>query len=418
MTPFFKRYKLALFLAFKSIIKGNHWTLALIIAVMAFSFVNLIFTSSIISGVMATLDQQMIDTMFANIVLSPEENEYYIEKVDELLPKLEQLDGVAAVSAHLNSTAFIEYRWKEKLSQADRGKSGTWSVIGIDPNNEINVTSIHEHLVEGQYLDNNDRDQVLLGVEVAGGSRSQTPDFLNLGGVHAGDKVRLTFENGIMREYTVKGIFCAREMQRADHLAFITRKEMASVFNRQVFYDRATQILVRTADGRGEGSIIPAIKGTGFKGEVRGWDEYAGAQHAVIGTFGVIGSVIGAVGLIVATIVMFIIIYINVLNKKRQIGILRAVGIPRDAIVGSYLIQALSFAGAGIVLGFCLINFVVHPVLAAFPIDLPIGPLNLKVEMGRMVISAFALLIASLMAGLVPAVTVMRENITRTIWGV
>lgn len=45
MKTFLGNFKLALFLAFKSMYKGNRWALALIIVVMAFSFVNLIFTS-------------------------------------------------------------------------------------------------------------------------------------------------------------------------------------------------------------------------------------------------------------------------------------------------------------------------------------------------------------------------------------
>ena len=62
---------IALFLAFKSITKGNRWVPVLLVLVMSFSFVNLIFTSSILNGVMNTMDKQLIDTTLSNVVISP-----------------------------------------------------------------------------------------------------------------------------------------------------------------------------------------------------------------------------------------------------------------------------------------------------------------------------------------------------------
>ena len=70
--------KVALFLAYKSIIKGNRWALGLIILVMSLSFANLILTPSILSGVTNTIDEQQVDTLFANVVIDPEEDNYYL----------------------------------------------------------------------------------------------------------------------------------------------------------------------------------------------------------------------------------------------------------------------------------------------------------------------------------------------------
>ena len=175
--------KLALFLAYKSIIKGNRWALVLIILVMSLSFANLILTPSILSGVTDTLDEQQVNTLFANIVIDPEEDKYYLDHVSQWENKIKQIPGVIGVSSHLNTGAFIEYQWREKDSPSDRGKSGTWSVIGVNPQQEVNVTTIHEHIIDGSYLDESDRDEIVLGVEIAGGDRAQTSPFLTLGEV-------------------------------------------------------------------------------------------------------------------------------------------------------------------------------------------------------------------------------------------
>jgi len=410
-------FKLALFLAFKSIIKGNRWALVLIILVMSLSFANLLLTPSILSGVTNTLNQQQIDTLYGNIVIDPPPTEHYLSRVSLIEKKIEQIPGIAGVSTHLNSSAFIEYQWKEKDSPSDKGESGTWSVTGIDPAREVNVTTIHEHIIQGNYLDGNDRDEIVLGVEIAGGNRAQTAEFLTLQGVQVGDEVRLTYPNGVQREYRVKGIFQAKELTQADRLAFVTIPEMASVLGRQVYNDRASQILVRTGQGVTENKIIQEISSLGIDAEVRSWSEYGGAVGGIVSSFDVIASLIGSIGLVVAGIVMFIVIYINVISKRRQIGILRAIGIKRDVIIGSYLTQAIFYAILGIIFGGLIFGYGIQPYFEFRPLDLPLGQVSLAVRAITISSAVLGLLIAAVLAGLIPVISITRQRIIQAIWG-
>jgi len=409
--------KLALFLAFKSIIKGNRWALVLIILVMSLSLANLILTPSILAGVTNTLDQQQVDTLLANIVIDPQADENFLDHASRIEEEVEQIPGIAGVAAHLNSSAFIEYKWREKESSADKGKSGTWAVIGIDPGREVNVTTIHEHIIQGSYLDPDDRDEIVLGVEIAGGDKAQTAGFLTLQGVQVGDEVRLNYPNGVQREYRVKGIFQAREMTQADRLAFVTRKEMASVLGRPVYSDRASQILVRIEQGYEENQIIQEISSLGIDAEVRSWREYGGAMGGIVSSFDVIASLISTIGLVVAGIVMFIVIYINVISKKRQIGILRAIGIKRNVIVGSYLTQALFYAILGIIFGGLVFGYGIQPYFDLHPLDLPIGQVSLAIKQITIQYAVFGLLAAAVLAGLIPVISITRQGIIQAIWG-
>jgi putative ABC transport system permease protein len=418
MRTFLGNLKLAVFLAFKSMFRGNKWALVLIIVVMAFSFVNLTFSAAIISGVMTTMDNQIVNTMFSNVVISPREDRYYIERASELLPEVQQVANVADVCVHLNTTGFIEYGWKGKSLPWEKVKSGNWNIDGINPAQEARVTTIGHNMIEGRYLDEDDTDQIILGVEIAGGNQAQSSDFMTLGGVHIGEKVQVTYANGVQREYTIKGIFRAREMMVADHLAFVTRREMVSVLGRSNFSDRASEILVKADRSGIEDSLAVQLKTLGTDLQVRTFKEFGGAYRSVISTFELIMGIIGGTGLIVAAIVMFIIIYINVLSKKRQIGILRAIGIPHNAVLGSYLIQALFYSLMGIAMGWLLIRVVLQPYFIMHPIDLPLGFLSLNIESSSIIGSAAGLTVASLMAGLIPAWTVMRESIIKTLWGV
>ncbi len=397
--------KLALFLAYKSIIKGNRWTLALIILVMSLSFANLILTPSILSGVTDALDQEQIDTLYANIVIDPRDDKSHLERINQMETLLAQVPDIEGVAPHLNNTAFFEYRWIDRVSPQDMSRTGNWNVIGIDPDKEVNVTTIYSSIIEGGYLTPNDRDKILLGTEIAGGEESLSLSSRTLEGAGVGDKVRLTYPNGVQREYTVKGIFKAREIS-ANNLAFVTRKEMASVMGLSSFSDRASQLLVRTIPEIDENQAIAELNLLGIDGQIRSWEEYGGTMGGIVSSFNIVASLIGAIGLIVAGIVMFIVIYINVVNKKRQIGILRAIGISRNVIFVSYLIQSLFFAILGIVIGGLLFGYVIMPYFENNPIDLPVGLVSLAVDNANVRNSVIGIIFAAVLAGLIPVMDI------------
>lgn len=413
MRLFFGNFKLGLFLAFKSIWKGNRWAVLLIIGVMALSFAQLMLTPSIISGVTRALNSQQINTLYANALIDPGPDTYFLENASQIQTLVANHPGVGAAAVHLTGGAFIESNWQSSPDQKSNGSN--YRVIGINPDQEKDVTIISQTLISGTYLSPGDQEQIVLGVEIAGGSDASSASFLNLGGVKPGEKVRLTYANGVQREYTVKGIFKARDGE-ADRQAFVTYDEMTSVMGAG-FYGKASQILVKYQPSAKEADVIAGLKNLGINGEVRPWEEYGGGMGEVVSSFNVIASMISGIGLVVAGIVMFIIIYINAINKKRQIGILRAIGVNRSAIYISYLCQALFYAVVGVALGGGLFGFVIYPYFVAHPIDLSIGKVSLSIDPSTVRNSVIGIFVAAVFAGIVPVINVTRRSIIKAIWG-
>ncbi len=407
--------KLAFFLAFKSIYKGNWWVALLIVAVMAFSFANMVLTPSIISGVTETLNLQQINTLYGNIIIDPNQNESYLANASQIVNKIEQYPGVTGVSEHLTAPALIEYDGANQTATAGQGQSGTWNVIGIDPTKESSVTTISRNMIAGSYLTPDDSDKIVLGVEIAGGQEASTASFLNLGGVKVGDEVHLTYPNGNQREYTVKGIFKSRERQ-ADSQAFVSQQEMVSALGPAVS-DHASQIIVKTNSTGNEQEFIAGMQKLGIAGQIHDWEEYGGGLGTVAGSFDAIASLISGIGLVVAAIVMFIVIYISVVNKKRQIGILRAIGVNRIAIYLSYLSQALFYAVLGVVFGGLLFGCVIRPYFDSHPISLSIGLVSLAIREATIRNAVIGMVLAAIMAGIIPVINVMRQTIIKAIWG-
>ena len=137
----------------------------------------------------------------------------------------------------------------------------------------------------------------------------------------------------------------------------------------------------------------------------------------VVSSFDVVAGLISGIGLVVAGVVMFIVIYINVIHSRRQIGILRAIGIKRDVIIGSYLTQALFYAVMGIVLGGVAFGLGIQAYFSRYPLDLSIGQVSLVLSPGTIFSAVVGLIAAAVFAGLVPVLNITRQGIIRAIWG-
>lgn len=60
--------------------------------------------------------------------------------------------------------------------------------------------------------------------------------------------------------------------------------------------------------------------------EIRTWEQLTGFTSSASKSFTMISIILGAIGTVVAGITIFIIIFVSIVNKRRQIGILKAIG--------------------------------------------------------------------------------------------
>lgn len=407
-----KDFKLAFYLGYKSIINGHKSIIILMIFILSLAFVNLIFISALLNGVTSTLDSQVIDNATGNIVISPQEEpsrENFIINTTELRQRIETIPGVLSTVVHYNLLATFAYD-KNKDGQY---KYGSWPVIGINPEEEPELTGIHSHIIEGNYLQGLGINDIILGADIAGG-HGIGEEVDSLGGVQIGEKITVSYGNGISKQYNLVGIFKAKSMF-VDQNAYITKKEAQSVLH--LGDDRASQILIKLDKNIDENKLIEEIQVIAPKLKVRKWVEYSSAMNAVPKSFDLIGILIGAVGLVVAAVTIFMLIYVNTINKRRQIGILKAIGIKEKVIIGSYVIQAFFYVVSGIILGSIIMFFFVEPYFIKNPLSLAIGDVSLSVKKIQVVNSIFSLLVAALVAGFVPAWRVVKENILKAIWG-
>jgi ABC-type antimicrobial peptide transport system permease subunit len=134
-------------------------------------------------------------------------------------------------------------------------------------------------------------------------------------------------------------------------------------------------------------------------------------------TFSILGNVIGSIGLAVASITIFIVIFVNAITRRRFIGILKGIGIDSRAIIFSYILQSLFYALLGVLIGTIIIFGFLKPYFDANPINFPFSDGILVATPVGTFIRAMILLVATLIAGFIPARIVIRQNTLDAILG-
>lgn len=400
-----KSLRVAAFLALKSIARGNVGIVILTILMLILVTMNLLFVPGLINGATVSMNTILVKTYSGDIIIEPEGDKTVINHVDELIAGIESINGVVAASARNEINAYIEFE-NDRVGRV---------VTGIEPSRDKAVFDISESLIEGKYLDSRDRGEILLGIQIAGADHEDIELYSSsLRHVHAGDKVVVTYSSGIKKQYTVKGIFDTGFIQ-TDLQAFVTELEFNSVMPNM--NNKATSIRVKLEENVAPEMIIERIARLRDGLDFQTWDETAGLLESMTESFVLINQILNVVNYLIAGITVFIVTYVDVVNRRRQIGIQRAIGIKSHSITISYLIRALFYAIVGLIIGILAFKYVIVPMEARHPFEFPFGPAYLTTKPAYTARMAFILLVVSLVAAFIPVWRVMRIKILDAIWG-
>ncbi len=400
----------AFFIAYKSIVRGSKSMLVLMIFILSLSFFNMMFISGILNGLENLMTRTLVGILSANIAISPQEvpqMKQFIPNQGELRAQIETIPGVIATARHYVFSGSLSF---------DRDKNGAFksvagSIIGIDPSEDRKVFTIGDLMLAGQQLSDTDRDQIVLSSALAGGFGDPAPGG-DLGGATVGDKVLIAYQNGTIRTYTVK---CIYNDTIGLFQVFITANEAQTILST---YDNASQIFVKTDLTRNTlanyqsriTAMVPNLK-------VQNSNDLLGGFSSFLDALSLISYIVSAISVLVAAITIFVMIYINAITKRRQIGILRAIGIRQRIIIYSYVFQSLFYALSGIAIGSLIVFGALVPLMTAFPIYVVFGELYPVFADGTVAVGITSLIVAGLLAGYIPSRIVARMEILKAIWG-
>lgn len=373
----------------------------LIIAGAATGVAVMVFISSLITGLQETIIERTLGSQAQIVVRPPDEivrellasrstdDVVVVSRVERPAQRIQSIDqwqrvdrqlqrmpGIVAVSPMASGSAF-----------AVRGNaSRSVALIGIEPERHTRVVPIDEHLVAGRYtLEDTD---ALIGTELA-----------NDLGASLGSRIRVTTADERAQMFTVRGIFDLGVQDLNE------RWVVVSLRNAQTLLDLASGAsnIDLKVDAIFEADRIAdrIERQTGLEAE--SWMERNSELLVALRSQNASSAIIQLFVMLAVAMGIASVLIVSVVQRPRQIGILRAIGATRGRVLRIFLIQGgvVGLVGSffGSILGAALAKLFTG--LACGPAGEPTFPVVLD---ARLFLTTFAIATAvGLVAAYLPA---------------
>jgi putative ABC transport system permease protein len=409
--------RIGFFLAKRQIKRSSLWTTILIIFVMFFTFLNLVVVTGILIGLLQGAIDAVRSHYTSDVIISNLNDKTYIENSPEVINIIKALPQVEAISARYSEGGTLEANYKTRTNEKEKPNIASTSIIGIDPVAENKVTNLSKFVIEGEYLSPGDYDQILIGAFLSKEYLDlDYPGFSPLRDVEPGTKVRMNIK-GIEREVTIKGIIKSK-VDQLDMGVFMIDSQLRNMIGRNDY--NLDEIAIKLKPNADPSLVRDILKRNGV-GDVAKVQTYVDAQPKfikdMIDTFTILANALSSIGLVVASITIFIVIFINAITRRKFIGILKGIGISESAIEISYILQSSFYALCGSVIGIVVLYAFLQPYMAANPINFPFSDGILVAPIGGTMLRVGLLMVTTIIAGFIPARLVVRKNTLDSILG-
>lgn len=382
---------------------------------MVLTFLNLVVISGILVGLAEGSALTYRSQYSGDVLISRYPTKEYIERSTDLQGVLQAMPDIVSFSPRYLGVGTLESNYKTNIGPKLAPEVVTTEFVGIDATDEALVTNLPSQVIEGEYLVDGEEGYVLVGsnlLEQYAGALAKNV----LKGVKVGDKIRISI-NGKRKEVIVKGIV-KNKISEVSLRLFFADTELRSLLSRTDL--NVSEIAVVLRPTASSTSVTNYLKEAGFGtlAKIETSEESEGTFLSDIRkTFAVLGNVIGGIGLIVASITIFIVIYINAVTRRKYIGIAKGIGISELAIEFSYVLQSLFYALIGVGIGMVILYFGIKPYIDLHPIDFPFSDGILVAPIDEVSVRVGILVIVTMIAGYLPAKLIVRKNTLDAILG-
>lgn len=388
----FSELHAAFFYARRDIIKDKK-VFFFITAAIIFATASIIVVNGFMDGIADDLIDNSIETSVGHLNIYPKDDDRFIEGIGFKEQKLASMKDVIAFSSRLSAGGTLSFQ----------DVTITVNIIAVDVENERKITKLLEKLDKGRTLEANDRE-ILISYRLAQDMK-----------VDVGDDVAIVFENGASKIYKIKGISHTGIYELDVNTVFMSKAELNQHLG---FGDKASIILVKltdkdTADAKKQ--VLMDELGV-FK--IKTWIEEI--EHIVksMGAWSEFSNMVIAVGLIASAISVGVIIYINVVHKRRQIGIMKAIGAGNTFVFMVFIIEAGLFAFLGVA-GGDILGYYGTRYFETHPFWEPITRTWFRARFYPYLLynASIVSFTITIIAGIYPALKARKLNIIKAIWG-
>jgi putative ABC transport system permease protein len=386
----------AFFIAKKNLIK-NKGILIFTILIISLGFIS----STIIYGVLKDtgydMQENFIETTIGHIVLEPYSVGQKIQNADNILKKTRELPNVVGVAKISKKNARIYDRNNNHIDT---------EIYIVNPNSFADISVVDDIIWDGSWLSRGEKDKIVIGcVNIKNCNEIKAFNTLD---VNVGGKTKVVFSGYGEFELFLKGIYNHNFIQ-TEFISYINEDTAKELFPD---YDSNTAdlIVIRLSDRKHTEKVVNELYVMNLQTKISDWKEKSSMHSSIIDSFMIIGDLSFIIGVIISAISIYVILYINILNKKTQIGIIKAIGIKSKVIALSYIILSLFLGIVGALLG-VLLTMLMTQIFNLYPIKTGVGALVPQISIVMYVVVALAIVVASVISGYIVSKRITKQNI-------
>ncbi|HEX2866022.1 MAG TPA: ABC transporter permease [Ignavibacteriales bacterium] len=275
-------------------------------------------------------------------------------------------------------------------------------VFGIDPGPQDEIVKFSQNMTEGRFTE-----------------LERTPDGLMLGttsakdfGLRLGDKLQLVSNLGKTFDVRVVGIY-STGINDIDNNAYVNLRVAQNIAGYRP--DEVSQIYLRVKDLKRDAQAARTIeKETNYKSKT--WEEISSSVIALYKMISMMVYFLVFFVILVAGFGVANVLITNVLEKYRDIAILKSIGYKKKEITVIYLLQGILVALIGAAIG-CLLGYVLIFIMGSIqvtPSESNTSMRSDRLQMGKspwyFVLASLFAFVVSLIASIGPARGAARVN--------
>jgi lipoprotein-releasing system permease protein len=299
-----------------------------------------------------------------------------IDQWERVFPQLERMPRITAASPMVTGPAF-----------ALRGNaSKSIALVGIEPERFERIVKIQEHIVAGRYRIG--PGDAVIGMELAG-------DL----GANVGDRIRIQTAEKADDVFQVTGIFDIGVKELNLRWVMVPLKTAQSLLN---LPGGLTNIDLTVDDIFAAERIAQEIQAsTGLLAE--SWMAINGQLLAAFNNQTMSTRLIRIFLVLIVALGIASVLVVSVVQKQKEIGILRAMGTSPARIMGVFLIQGAVIGVVGAVLGGALATGLVRFAAHIFKTEDGSPLITGEIELATYVSAGLVALVTGVLAALAPA---------------
>lgn len=372
--------------------------LILVIISLSMAFSTIFTTSSILEGFEEVLERGAIDWL-GHLEITPSDNELSIGNSEAIIKELNKIDNIESVSIRSYITAGVKY--KDKFINP-------YKIMGISLDEEKRVSALSYKTIEGNFINPSEPEKIVLGLGLANALVGLAFDEER---IKIGEKVQIITTNGIIKDYMVDGIIDAKTFN-PNWMVVLSKKELEKMDSRQ----KNSEIIIKLKDPTKIQQTKADIENKNFGVRVSTWQQEAGYIDDILDAVSFITTSIKRLVTISALVVISVIIFINVFQKRRQIGIIKSMGASQLFIISIYLFEALMYSVFSYLLGL-LVFLIIHRYSIGHPIPLLIGDFHTVFKTNSLLSTFITLGVTIIGASFIPAYLAAKTKIVNVLRG-